>query len=231
MKKHLLILSLLFFAFSGIIKAQTKHTYQFGYGKQFLEFKDPSHNFLLSYQRNYKSRVFWSIRSEFATEEEVRRVFAEDGVHLFQFGEGIFAYEDLIETDDINAGFVRLDAIDWHVNKFKIHPNIGYNFFSPDRTVGLNITTGGGVVYEKWQGAFSGISSFLNVVEEGYELEEPTMLIEGYKRGFDWFLHFGFQVYFNLKNDFQIGFDATIEAYEGFGGFPITHNFFVAKKI
>ena len=56
------------------------------------------------------------------------------------------------------------------------------------------------------------------------------MHIEGYKSGFEPFVHFGFQLYFNLKNNFQIGFDATLELYEDLGGFPITHNVYLAKK-
>jgi hypothetical protein len=209
---------------------ETKHTYQFGYGKQFLEFKAPSHHFLISYQRNYKSRFFWSIRSEFAAEEEFLRRYDDDGIYLFQYGEGTFAYEDLIETDDIDSGLIPLETLDEFVLKFKMFPNVGYDFFDKNRTIGLNVAGGFGMIYEKFKGPYSASQLFLIIEEEGYELEEPFMNIEGYKSGFEAFVHFGFQLYFNLKNNYQIGFDATLELYQGLGGFPITHNFYLAKK-
>jgi len=208
----------------------TNHTYQFGYGKQFLEFKAPSHHFFISYQRNYKSRFFWSIRSEFAAEEEFNRFYDDNEIYLFQYGEGIFAYEDLIETDDINSGLVKLKTLDEIYLKIKFFPNIGYNFFDEDRTIGLNVAGGFGMVYEKFKGSYSAVQLFLIIEEEGYELDAPRMHIEGYKSGFEPFVHCGFQLYFNLKNNYQIGFDATLELYQGLGGFPITHNFYLAKK-
>lgn len=224
------LIVLLFLMSQNLSEAQTNHTYQFGYGKQFLEFTAPSHHFFVSYQRNCKSRFFWSIRSEFAVEEEFLRRYEPDGVHLFQYGDGNFAYADQIETDEVDAGIIELRTPDEFYLKFKLFPNIGYDFFDKQRTIGLNVAGGIGLTYEKLKGPFSATQLFLIIEEEGYELEEPLLNIEGYKSGFDAFVHFGFQLYFNLKNNYQLGFDATIEIYEELGGFPITHNLYLAKK-
>lgn len=171
-----------------------------------------------------------SIRSEFAVEEEFLRRYSDDEIYLFQYGEGTFAYEDLVETDDINSGLIQLETLDEFYLKFKFFPNIGYDFFAKERTIGLNVSSGVGMVYEKIKGPYSGVQLFLVIEEEGYEQVEPLMNIEGYKQGLEPFVHFGFQLYFNLKSNFQVGFDATIELYKDLGGFPITHNFYLAKK-
>lgn len=227
--RYTVAIILVFSAFVG--SAQTKHTYQVGYGKQFLEFALPSHNFFLAYQRNYESRFFWSIRTEYAVEEKLLRrdAYTEDGIYLFEYGEVPFAYDDRIETDDSQPGFRQLRIHEHFYHKFKLHPNIGYNLFAIERTFGFNVMVGTGISYEKFKGPYNGSSLFLEVTEEGYELVAPLMLFEGYKRGFDFFMHFGFQTFFNLKDNFQIGFDATIEAFD-FDGFPISHNLFLAKK-
>ena len=136
MKKYLILFNLLFLSYLTKAQVQTNHTYQFGYGKQFLEFKAPSHHFFVGYQRNYKSKVFWSVRSEFATEEDKFRDFTEGQATFLQYGQGDFVYEDRISTDEVNSGFISLKPLSGFYNKFKIYPNIGYNFFSISRVFG-----------------------------------------------------------------------------------------------
>lgn len=218
-----------------ISHAQTKNTYQFGYGKPFLEFinpNSPSHNFFVQYKRRINSpsntTFFWSVRAEFLTEEDKLQNISSTNTNFSILSEGGFPFEGLVNTDETNPGFKQLQTIDAFRNQFKVHPLGGIQVTKPEKKFGLDLMFGLGISYEKIYGFYSG--NIVSAVDTALpNVSNGVMYFGSYQRGFEFFGGGGFQTYFRLKKHYLIGFDAFVEFYFS-GGLSITHNLFIAKE-
>lgn len=227
MKKicFLLFFVLCFFSAS----AQLQNTFQFGYGKPVGDLSFPSsHHFFMAYQRDLNKRLFLSLRGSYAARESNNRFFDGTNDIFLEYGTGNYRLRNLQSTDDPEPGLYRLSPKDEYSLTFKLTPNIGYNFFAPERTFQLCIYGGGAVYFEKLKLLGSGIAPFVEITDDRIQEENPYFLFEAYTRGIDFAVQFGFQVSFALPQDLLIGFDADIQTQ--FGGQGLTHNLFIGKK-